>query len=83
MRQKHEESRCVNHQFKEDMGQVYPNMREVLDKNKENEHPKYMPLDNKNAERRMFDNIEDASSFWMQLWKSQETGKQGNKIFNL
>ena len=38
-------------------------MREVLDKDKGNERPKYMPVDDKNAERKMFENIEDASSF--------------------
>ena len=75
-RQKHEEARRVNHQFKVDVGQVYANMREVLNKDKENEHPKYAPADNKNAEGKMFENVEDASSFWIQLWKSQGTGNR-------
>lgn len=35
-RQTHEELRRVNYQFKVDAGQVYANMREVLDKDKEN-----------------------------------------------
>ena len=51
-------------------------MREVLNKDKENERPKYAPMDNKNAEGKMFDNIEDASSFWILLWKSQGTGNR-------
>ena len=49
-------------------------MREVLNKGKENGRPKYAPADNKNAEGKMFDNIEDRSSFWILLWKSQGTG---------
>jgi len=75
-RQKHEEARRVNYQFNVDAGQVYANMREVLYKDKENELPKYTPVDNKNAERTMFENIEEASSFWIQLWKSQGTGNR-------
>ena len=38
-------------------------MREVLDKDNGNERPNYMPVDDKNAEGKMFENIEDASSF--------------------
>lgn len=75
-RQKHEEARRVSHQFKVDVGQVYTDMREVLNKDKGNEHPKYTPADNKNAEGKLFENIEDASSFWIQLWKSQGTGNR-------
>ena len=52
-RQKQEQARRVNHQFRVDAGQVYANMREILDKDKENERPKYTPVDNKNAERKM------------------------------
>ena len=51
-------------------------MREVLNKDKESERPKYAPADNKNAEGKMFENIEDASSFWIHLWNSQGTGKR-------
>ena len=75
-RQNHEEVRRVNHQFKVDAGQVYANMREVLNKEKENERSKYAPADKKNAEGKMFENIEDASSFCIQLWKSQGTGNR-------
>ena len=56
--------------------QVYANMREVLNKDKENERPEYAPADNKNAEGKMFDKIEDASSFWILLWKGQGTGNR-------
>ena len=54
-------------------------MREVSDKDKENEGPKYTPLENKNAERKRFENIEDVSSFWIQLWKSQRTENRNAK----
>ena len=55
--------------------QVYANMREVLNKDKENERPEYAPA-HKNAEGKMFDKIEDASSFWILLWKSLGTGNR-------
>ena len=75
-RQKHDEARSVNHHFKVNAGQAYAYVREVLNKDKESERPKYAPADNKNAEGKMFENIEDASSFWIHLWKSQGTGKR-------
>ena len=73
-RQEHQEARHVNHQFEVDAGQVYASTREALNNDKENERPKYTPADKKNAERKMFENIEDASSFWIQLSKSQGRG---------
>ena len=51
-------------------------MREVLNKDKISECPRYAPADNKNAEGKMFENIEDVSSFWIQLSKSQGTGNR-------
>lgn len=58
----------------------YATVREVLDKDKENECPKYTPVENKNAkckmQNAMFENIEEASSFWIQLWKSQGMGNR-------
>ena len=32
--------------------------------------------DNKNAEGKIFENIEDATSFWIELWKSQGSGNR-------
>ena len=51
-------------------------MREVLNKDKENERPEYAQVDNNNAEGKMFDNIENANRFWILLWKSQWTGNR-------
>ena len=48
----------------------------MLNKDKENERSKYTPVDNKNAEGKMFGNIENACSFWIQLWKSQGIGNR-------
>ncbi|KAK2558766.1 hypothetical protein P5673_018977 [Acropora cervicornis] len=44
-------------------------MRELVNKDKISECPRYAPADNKNAEGKMFENIEDVSSFWIQLSK--------------
>ena len=35
-----------------------------------------MPVDDKHEERKMFENIEDASSYEKQHWKSQGTGNR-------
>ena len=48
-RHNHAEARRVNQHFKVGESQVYANVRVVLDKGKENERPKYTPLEYKNA----------------------------------
>ena len=61
-------------------------MREVLDKDKGNERPKYMPVDDKNAERKMFENIEDGVAFRNSTGKVKGPGIEkpsGSRIHDL
>ena len=50
--------------------------RRVLANNKENERPKYVDPGKRDeqVEEKVFDNIEEASSFWKELWEGNETG---------
>ena len=49
-------------------------MREMLNKDKENDRPRYIAGDEANqGEKEMFNSIEEASEFWRTLWE-QETG---------
>ena len=72
---KQEEARVLNQQFQTDASRVYANMREMLNKDKENDRPRYIADDQANqGEREMFNNIEEASEFWRTLWETEGTG---------
>ena len=58
-KKKQEESRIANRDFKLDPGQVYANMNEMLEKDEDNERPKYK-TPSQEEERDMFENIEEA-----------------------
>ena len=73
--QKNEEARILNQQFQADTSKVYANMRELLDKDKENERPRYTTSDqNTQEDKEMFNNVEEASEYWRNLWESEGTG---------
>ena len=74
-RQKQEEARVLNQQFQTDASRVYVNMREMLNKDKENDQPRYTANSQANeGEKEMFDNIEKASEYWRTLWAKDGTG---------
>ena len=55
--QKNEEARILNQQFQADASKVYANMRELLNKDKEDERPRYTTSDqNTQEEKEMFNN---------------------------
>ena len=73
--QKNEEARVLNQQFQADTSKVYANMRELLNKDKEDEQPRYTTSDqNTQEEKEMFNNVEEASEYWRNLWESEGTG---------
>ena len=73
--QKNEEARVLNQQFQADTSKVYANMRELLNKDKEDERPRYTTSDqNTQEEKEMFNNVEEASEYWRNLWESEGTG---------
>ena len=72
---KQEEARFLNQQFRIDASRVYANMREMLNKDKENNRPRYIADDQANqGEKDMFNNIEEASEFW-----KNSVGDRGNR----
>ena len=72
--QKNEEARVLNQQFQADTSKVYANMREMLNKDNEDERPRYTTSDqNTQEEREMFNNEEEASEYWRNLWESEGT----------
>ncbi|KAK2547706.1 hypothetical protein P5673_032270 [Acropora cervicornis] len=73
--QKNEEARILNQQFQADTSKVYANMRELLNKDKEDERPRYTTSDqNTQEDKEMFNNVEEASEYWRNLWESEGTG---------
>ena len=74
-RQKQEEARVLNQQFQTDASRVYANMREMLNKDKENDQPLYTVKSQANeGENEMFNDTEVASEYWRALWERDETG---------
>ena len=72
---KNEEARILNQQFQADTSKVYANMRELLDKDKENERPRYTTSDqNTQEDKEMFNNVDEASEYWRNLSESEGTG---------
>ena len=65
-KQKQEESRIANRNFKLHPGHVHANMNKMLKKDEDSERPKYN-TPNQEEERDMFENIEAASNFWKEL----------------
>ena len=50
-------------------------MNEMTKKDEDSERPKYK-TSNQEEERDMFENIEEASNFWKELWKKKGTGNK-------
>ena len=50
-------------------------MNEMIKKDEDSERPKYK-TSNQEEERDMFENIEEASNFWKELWKKKGTGNK-------
>ena len=74
-KKKQEESRIANRDFKLDPGQVYANMNEMLKKDEDSERPKNK-TPNQEEESDMFENIQEASNFWKELWEKKGTGNK-------
>ena len=74
-REKQEKSRALNRKFKLDPGRVYAGIKEIVDKNEEEERPKYVERSKeKEGSQHSFENIEEASSFWKALWEKEGSG---------
>ncbi|PFX30127.1 Deleted in malignant brain tumors 1 protein [Stylophora pistillata] len=79
---KQEEVRVFNQQFQTDACRVNENMREMLNRDKENDPPRYIADDQVNqGERERFNNIEGASEFWRTLWETEGTGDRNTALF--
>ena len=68
-------ARIANRNFKLHPGHVYANMNKILKKDEDSERPKYN-TPNQEEERDMFENIEEASNFWKELWEKKGTGNK-------
>ena len=69
-RKKLYEARQVKREFQQDPGIVYSCFGKILEKQQEKEKPRYdrTLLRGQQDERRKFEDIEEASEFWRELW---------------
>ena len=70
------EARSLNRQFTQDAGRVYAEFNLLCDM--EEARPRYQKISGIGSrEGEMFENIEDASSFWRELWETRGSGNEG------
>ena len=54
---------------------MYAGIKEIVDKNEEEKRPKYVETSKENeGSQHLFENIEEASSFWKALWEKEGSG---------
>ena len=74
-RKKREEATKINKQFQLDSRRVYENFKKMIETQEDADKPKYdHGQQGSNTQDKMFDKIEEASSFWKAQWgpKGQE-----------
>ena len=78
-RKKLYEARQVNLEFQQDPGNVYSCFGKMLEKQQEKEKPRYdrTLLQGQQEEMRKFEDIEEASEFWRELWDGTGSGNAG------
>ena len=81
-KQKQEESKVLNGLFRADPGSVYSSFNEMIKEEKDNTRPKYKTpqCTTEGSERQMFENIDEASSYWKSLWEQSSTNISTTRV---
>ena len=81
-KQKQEESKVLNGLFQADPGSVYSSFNEMIKEEKDNTRPKYKTpqCTTEGSERQMFENIDEASSYWKSLWEQSSTNISTTRV---
>ena len=81
-KQKQEESKVFNGLFQADPGSVYSSFNEMIKEEKDNTRPKYKTpqCTMEGTERQMFENIDEASSYWKLLWEQSSTSISTTRV---
>ena len=78
-RKKQQQSRELNNQFQTDPGRVYAKFGEMIAEDKDLNRPKYKPRQStisNETDANQFEDIEEASSCWRQVWSEGGTGNR-------
>ena len=78
-RKKQQQSREFNNQFQTDPGRVYAKFGEMIAEDKDLNRPKYKPRQStisNETDANQFEDTEEASSFWRQVWSEGGTGNR-------
>ena len=78
-KKKNEEARKLNNMFQNDPGRVYNSFKEIISEQKDEEKPKFQQRQKKQSTTNMFENIDEAASYWKELWESKGTGNASAK----
>ena len=74
-KKKTEKARKINKAFQQDPGRVYSSLREMASEQADKERPKYEARRETQSDG-VFENIEQAASYWRALWESEGTGNK-------
>ena len=74
-KKKKKEARKINKAFQQDPGRVYSSLREMASEQADKERPKY-EAKCETQSKGVFENIEQAASYWKAFWESEETGNK-------
>ena len=74
-KKKNKEARKINKAFQQDPSRVYSSLKEMASEQADKERPKYEARRETQSEG-VFENIEQAASYWKALWESVGTGNK-------
>ena len=77
-KKKKKEARKINKAFQQDPSRVYSSLRQMASEQADKERPKYEARRETQSEG-VFDNIEQAASYWKALWESEGTGNNSTE----
>ena len=74
-KKKTEKGRKINKAFQQDPGRVYSSLREMASEQADKERPKFEARRATQSDG-VFENIEQAASYWKALWESEGSGNK-------
>ena len=72
-------SRLLKNQFRTDPSGAYCSLSELAKHNENNGRPVYKNKENVQQEKQFFDDVDEATGFWKELWEQKSTGSTSAK----
>ena len=73
-KKKNEQARKLNIMFQKDPRRIYSSFNEMISNQSDEERPKFQQRQEEQSNTNLFENIDQAASYWKELWESDGTG---------